>query len=207
METEEKRFKHEGTKILSDNPLIEKVTRTNTAVPITLYYLLGAIFLLIGIAYAKTGIIQSIALFFGGFLLFTFLEYAMHRWLFHMSTHTPFRKRIQYIMHGVHHEYPKDKDRLSMPIPASLFILFGLFLLFYILLHTSVFAFLAGVMYGYSTYLLVHYMVHAYAPPKNFMKVLWNNHAIHHYRGSNDSFGVSSPLWDYVFGTMPKKKK
>jgi sterol desaturase/sphingolipid hydroxylase (fatty acid hydroxylase superfamily) len=42
--------------------------------------------------------------------------------------------------------------------------------------------------------------------PKNFVGVLWTNHALHHYGDPHTMYGVSSPLWDYVFGTVYKKK-
>ena len=50
-------------------------------------------------------------------------------------------------------------------------------------------------------------MVHVYQPPKNFLKVLWINHSVHHYKHGEYVFGVSSPLWDYIYGTMKEKKK
>nr|MDQ3100449.1 sterol desaturase family protein [Bacteroidota bacterium] len=49
-----------------------------------------------------------------------------------------------------------------------------------------------------------------YSPPKNFLGVIWKHHNLHHYVGDTGAFGVSSPLWDHVFGTMPedpRKKK
>lgn len=64
--------------------------------------------------------------------------------------------------------------------------------------------FLPGFLVGYASYLGVHYIVHAFQPPKNFLKVLWVNHAIHHYKDPDVAFGVSTPIWDYVFGTAPK---
>jgi sterol desaturase/sphingolipid hydroxylase (fatty acid hydroxylase superfamily) len=70
-----------------------------------------------------------------------------------------------------------------------------------------VFAFLPGFLVGYASYLGVHYMVHAYQPPKNFLKTLWINHSIHHYKDGEIVFGVSSPLWDYIYGTMKEKPK
>jgi sterol desaturase/sphingolipid hydroxylase (fatty acid hydroxylase superfamily) len=57
---------------------------------------------------------------------------------------------------------------------------------------------------GYAGYLFVHYIVHAYPPPKNRLKQLWINHSVHHYKDGKKAFGVSPPLWDYVFGTMPE---
>jgi sterol desaturase/sphingolipid hydroxylase (fatty acid hydroxylase superfamily) len=58
---------------------------------------------------------------------------------------------------------------------------------------------------GYAGYLSIHYMVHSFQPPKNFLKILWINHGIHHYKNGEEVFGVSSPLWDYIYGTMVKK--
>jgi sterol desaturase/sphingolipid hydroxylase (fatty acid hydroxylase superfamily) len=60
---------------------------------------------------------------------------------------------------------------------------------------------------GYASYLVIHYIIHAYAPPKRGpFKILWINHAFHHYKDESVAFGVSSSLWDFVFGTLPKFK-
>jgi len=124
-----------------------------------------------------------------------------------MQPNKKWKRKAQYHMHGIHHEFPKDKDRLAMPPLLSAMLAMGFFLLFYSLMHTKVFGFLPGFMTGYASYLLVHYIIHAYPPPKNFFKELWVNHAIHHYKDDTVIFGVSSPLWDYIFGTTLKRKK
>jgi len=67
------------------------------------------------------------------------------------------------------------------------------------------YVFLPGFLMGYAGYLFVHYIVHAYQPPKNFFKILWIHHGIHHYKEPERAFGVSSPLWDLVFRTMPRR--
>jgi sterol desaturase/sphingolipid hydroxylase (fatty acid hydroxylase superfamily) len=103
----------------------------------------------------------------------------------------------------VHHEYPKDKGRLAMPPLVSVALALGLLYGFYQLIGEYTYAFLPGFIMGYAAYLFVHFAVHAYQPPKNFLKILWVNHGIHHYKDNNKAFGVSSPLWDIVFGTMP----
>jgi len=48
-------------------------------------------------------------------------------------------------------------------------------------------------------------MIHAMRPPKNFLNILWIHHSIHHYKDDTVAFGVSSPFWDYIMGTLPKK--
>ncbi len=120
-----------------------------------------------------------------------------------MSTHTSARKNFQYKFHGVHHDYPKDKDRLAMPPIVSVTISTILLFLFKLVIGDQVFAFLPGFLFGYAGYLFIHYLVHAYRPPKNFLKIFWVHHGIHHYRQGHKAFGVTSPLWDFVFRTMP----
>jgi sterol desaturase/sphingolipid hydroxylase (fatty acid hydroxylase superfamily) len=196
---------HTGTKNMFDNPVLEKLTRTNAFVPITMYYVIPVFLMIYGYLYASVPGVRLILLFLGGAFFFTFLEYMLHRYLFHMDTDTEFKKKLQYNIHGLHHDYPKDKDRLAMPLLASVTLAVVLYAFFYLIMGKNAYGFLAGVMVGYSTYLLVHYVVHAYPPPKNFLKNLWVNHAVHHYKEGEHAFGVSSPFWDYVFGTMPKK--
>jgi 4-hydroxysphinganine ceramide fatty acyl 2-hydroxylase len=197
--------KHSGTRNMFDNPALERLTRVNALIPITLYYVIPVFLCIYGIFYTSLSPLRLSLLFFGGAFFFTFLEYMLHRYLFHMSTDTELKKRIQYNIHGLHHDYPKDKDRLAMPLLASTLLAVFLFTLLYWTIGENVFGLLSGIMVGYSTYLLVHYVIHAYPPPKNFLKELWVHHAVHHYKEGNHAFGVSSPLWDYIFGTMPKK--
>lgn len=200
------KIKHSGTKKF-DNPIIDRLTRTHISIPVGIFIVFSAALLYYAILHTtlSPGIIP--ALFLAGFLFFTLLEYIAHRFLFHMNPSKEWKRKMQYNIHGVHHEYPKDKDRLAMPPPLSILLAGIFFTIFYLLLDTKVFAFLPGMMMGYASYLFVHYMVHAYPPPKNFFKLLWVNHAVHHYRDGKVVFGVSSPLWDYVFGTMPKDEK
>ena len=73
------------------------------------------------------GISVLIATGVGGWLFFTLFEYSMHRFFFHMKIGNAIKKRIQYTFHGVHHEYPNDKDRLAMPLPVSAGIAFSWF--------------------------------------------------------------------------------
>jgi sterol desaturase/sphingolipid hydroxylase (fatty acid hydroxylase superfamily) len=146
-----------------------------------------------------------IGLFFAGILGFTFTEYAVHRWVYHPPHGaSEAYKRATYKMHGMHHDYPKDKKRLAMPPIVAIVLATSLLFLFELVLGQYAFAYLAGFVVGYALYLMVHYIVHMYAPPRNFLRALWVNHSIHHYSENDILFGVSQPLWDYVFGTVPR---
>jgi sterol desaturase/sphingolipid hydroxylase (fatty acid hydroxylase superfamily) len=197
--------KHSGTKTVFDNPLLERLTRTHISVPISMFLIISTGLLYFAYLHTTLDAVLIPFLFLGGLLFFTLFEYLLHRYVFHMHPNSELKRKIQYNMHGIHHEFPKDKARLAMPPVLSIFFSSLFFVIFYVLMDTKVFGFLPGMLTGYAGYLFVHYTVHAYPPPKNIFKHLWINHSIHHYKDSKMVFGVSSPLWDYIFGTMPKK--
>jgi len=196
-----------GSAKMFQNQVLEKISRTHISIPLILFFSVASVSLYFAITTTSIGLGIGILLFLAGFFAFTFVEYMMHKHFFHMEPDTPIKDKLQYTVHGVHHDYPKDKDRLAMPPFVSLayaLIFYGVFTL---IMGDYALYFLPGFVIGYASYLGVHYMVHAYQPPKNFLKILWVNHAVHHYKDPDAAFGVSSPLWDYILGTMPKKDK
>lgn len=199
--------KNKGTKKLFNNPILEKLSRTHISVPLTIFMTYASSLLYWSITYTFLSAGTTTGLFFLGFISFTWVEYMVHRYVYHMSTYTEYRKKLQYKAHGAHHEFPKDKDRLAMPPLLSITISTILLLLLRLIMGDFTFAFLPGFLVGYAYYLSVHYMVHIYQPPKNFLKSLWINHSVHHYKDGEVVFGVSSPLWDYIFGTMRIRNK
>jgi sterol desaturase/sphingolipid hydroxylase (fatty acid hydroxylase superfamily) len=198
--------KNKGTQKLFKNPVLEKLTRTHIAIPVGIFFIFAFVLLYWSITHTDLSPATIIAMFVLGFLTFTWVEYKVHRHLFHMKTYTDIRAKLQYTIHGVHHEYPKDKDRLAMPPLLSVTIATVLLLLFRLVMGDLAFSFFPGFLVGYAAYLSIHYMVHAFAPPKNLFRMLWINHGTHHYKNGEMIYGVSSPLWDYIYGTMKEKK-
>jgi sterol desaturase/sphingolipid hydroxylase (fatty acid hydroxylase superfamily) len=143
-----------------------------------------------------------------GLFFWTFTEYTLHRFLFHFRPRTPAQEWISFHIHGVHHYQPQDKTRLVMPpvisIPLAL-IFYGLFQLIGNLLGLKLWIFpaLTGFIAGYLTYDLTHYATHHFPMRGRISKYLKRYHMQHHYKTPNARFGVSSPLWDIVFGTKP----
>ncbi len=185
------------------NPVLEKLSRTHISVPLTLFSIYSGALLYYSITYTDLSTVITGSLFALGLLAFTLTEYLMHRYVFHMATYSEWRKKIQYTSHGVHHEFPKDKTRLAMPPIVSVTLSTALLLLLRLVMGDLVFSFLPGFLMGYAGYLFVHYIIHSYQPPKNVFKILWIHHGIHHFKKNEKAFGVSSPLWDYIFQTMP----
>jgi sterol desaturase/sphingolipid hydroxylase (fatty acid hydroxylase superfamily) len=186
-----------GTKLLFQNSILEKLTRTHIAVPVCIFFAYATSLLFWSIYNTSLAWEAMVILFFLGLMSWTLTEYCLHRFLFHRALGS----RFQYTIHGVHHEFPKDKERLAMPPIVSIAIATSLLFLLNWLIGKSSFSFLAGFITGYALYLCVHYMIHTFPPPGNFLKVLWNNHNKHHYKNGKQLFGVSSPLWDYILGT------
>jgi sterol desaturase/sphingolipid hydroxylase (fatty acid hydroxylase superfamily) len=197
------RPKNKGQKVLFKNPILEKLTRTHIAVPISIFVIFSVSLIAYAFIYSSLPAYLIGVLFISGFLIFTLIEYFVHRYVFHMEPDTEMKEKLQYNFHGIHHEYPKDKGRLAMPPIVSVVLAVTLLYVFHSVIGEYTFAFLPGFVLGYASYLFVHYAVHAYQPPKNFLKILWVNHGIHHYKDHNKAFGVSSPLWDFVFRTLP----
>jgi len=146
-------------------------------------------------------------MFVAGMLFWTFFEYLMHRFVFHFVADSPRAQRFIYVLHGNHHEYPRDKERLFMPPVPSLIIASALFTLQYLVIGNNAFMFFPGFILGYLMYGTMHYAIHAWNPPFRWMKPLWRNHHLHHYKEQEKGFGVSTTIWDRVFGTMFDLKK
>lgn len=193
---------NKGTKRLFENPILERLTRTHISIPLIIFFCYAAGLLYWSVTHTTLSTGTTVGMFLLGMIFFTWVEYNVHRYFFHMKPTTERRAKIQYTAHGVHHEFPKDKDRLAMPPVLSITIATILLFIFRLILGDLVFSFLPGFLVGYAGYLSVHYMVHAFQPPKNIFKALWINHGTHHYKNGEVVFGVSSPLWDYIYRTM-----
>lgn len=189
-----------------ENPILDKLTNSHAFIPIAMLILFGIGFLYWGTQNTLLETGQFVVLVLVGILSWTLFEYLMHKYLYHMLPTNNIKGWIQYNMHGLHHEYPKDKSRLAMPPLLIVVIAFLFLFVFKLFMGEFTYGFAPGFLFGYAGYLCVHYIVHAFKPPKNSFKVLWVNHAIHHYKDPDVAFGVSSPLWDHVFRTLPKKK-
>jgi sterol desaturase/sphingolipid hydroxylase (fatty acid hydroxylase superfamily) len=198
---EKKKIHNKGQARLFKNKYLEMLTKTHPLVIWGMYIPIIGYFLY----YAHTEIGFSISavtiVFFIGMAFWSFFEYIAHRYIFHWISEKKSVQKFAYTLHGNHHEYPRDRQRLFMPpIPSLLFsaVLIGIF---YLVMREYMFAFYPGFILGYLLYASMHYAIHAWAPPFKWMKPLWRNHHLHHYKNEEKGFGVSSTVWDHVFGT------
>ena len=203
---------NKGQARLFKNQYLEYLTKTHPLVIWGMYIPIQAFMLYFSVTKLSFTVLQTTLTFVAGMFSWSLFEYTIHRFVFHFFAESERAKKIVYIIHGNHHEYPRDKERLFMPpVPSLLLaiIVFSIIYLFAYLFGVSgyVFAFFSGFLMGYLIYGTMHYAIHAWNPPFKWMKALWRNHHLHHYKNVELGFGVSSTLWDHIFGTMFDLKK
>ncbi len=149
--------------------------------------------------------------FLVGLFLWTLAEYTLHRFLFHHKPTSPRQERILFLFHGIHHAQPQVKTRLVMPLPVSIpaFVVFlaMFYSIFSVLLRSPqwVAPLMSGFLIGYLAYDLTHYAAHHFPMRSGYAKYIKRYHMQHHYKDTDTRFGVSSPVWDWVFRTQGAK--
>jgi dihydroceramide fatty acyl 2-hydroxylase len=192
---------------LFQNRLLDFFSRIHPSMPAIIFVPVvgGAIWLGADRGYGPLQIVLLVAV---GLLIWTLTEYWLHRLVFHWEPDHALGRRLHFIIHGVHHDHPNDRLRLVMP-PAVSVPLAALFLWAFILIFGTPAAYpiFAGLILGYLGYDYTHYHVHHHTPKTRLGRRLREQHMRHHFQDHRYGYGVSSPLWDVVFRTLPRKRR
>ncbi|HEY2636890.1 MAG TPA: sterol desaturase family protein [Solirubrobacteraceae bacterium] len=187
-----------------ENPVLDKLSRVHPSVPVFIF--VPTIALLVRYGIDRGGVGPALAWVAAGLVFWSLTEYWLHRLVFHFEPDHPLGARLHFIIHGVHHDHPNDRMRLVMP-PSVSVPLSALFLLaFYAVLGDGWLAFGGGFLAGYLVYDMTHYHVHHHKPRTALGKRLREQHMRHHFQDHERGYGVSTPIWDYVFGTVPVRR-
>lgn len=136
----------------------------------------------------------SIASIAAGLALWTLIEYAIHRFAFH-----------GFLPHYQHHEDPKDPRYIVSPLWLS----GSTSLLLWALLRIPAGSWarsgltLAAIVAGYLVYEAVHLRIHGREAGGRLLIALRKRHYYHHFADERYCYGVTTPLWDRVFGSRP----
>ncbi|ROL57745.1 fatty acid hydroxylase [Bacteroidetes/Chlorobi group bacterium Naka2016] len=191
---------------LFNSNFLEFFSKVPWYVPLAIYVPVVFYILYISLFNHSLSVLTTFLLFLFGIVSWTFVEYLLHRFVFHYQPKTKFGERLHFIFHGIHHSYPRDPLRLVMPPSVSIPLAFLFYFLFeWIFPNNWNLPFYAGFVVGYLVYDTTHYAIHHFPIKNKFFLKIKSHHMKHHYSDENTRFGVSSPLWDYVFGTVPKK--
>lgn len=199
-------IKNDGQGSVFENSFLEPFTKAPPYISATIYTL--TVIILLVIAY-QMQVVDSLwngaLIFFGAILFWTLFEYFAHRYFFHIDEYFPeseLASKLAYTFHGIHHEYPRDKERIIMPPVPGLMIVGILYVVFLFLLGDYAYIFMPGFVTGYLLYTRIHYLTHT-PPVPSYLKEQYRHHSLHHYKYPEKAFGISTKLWDRVFGTMP----
>ncbi|MFK2877041.1 sterol desaturase family protein [Rhodanobacter hydrolyticus] len=136
----------------------------------------------------------SALVFLLGLFIFSFIEYAFHRWLFHGAL------RLFERGHTVHHEQPLGYDSLPFFFPPAVVVLLAAALALALPAATALL--LSGaIALGYALYGFSHLVIHRRGRFNHPLVRKWAavHHVHHHHPDKN--YGVTSPLWDFLLGT------
>ena len=198
--------KDESVRLFKSN-FMEFFSKVHFTVPLIIYLPVIGFFLYRAIIF-QMSVWPIVGLVVAGIFIWTITEYTLHRFVFHYHPTSEIGKRLHFIMHGVHHDYPSDSLRLVLPPSVSIPLAVGFYFLFYAILGQVIVApFYAGFVIGYLFYDIGHYAIHHFKMNNKFWAIIKEHHMRHHYVDPNKGYGVSSPVWDYVMGTMFKPSK
>jgi hypothetical protein len=205
------------------NDLFERLSHVHPAVPHLIFLPVITVMFVIAARAGQTGG-QMALLFAGGALFWSLLEYVIHRFVFHppqwveeetravtaslapgeavIPALPTWRHRFYFLVHGVHHDYPNDSGRLVMPPSVSIPLAVVFYFLFQWAIGPLTPAAFAGLVSGYLVYDTTHYLTHHSAGKTSLGRYQKKRHFRHHYYDSTRNYGVSSPLWDLIWGTM-----
>lgn len=153
----------------------------------------------------------TVLIFIIGLIFFMFSEYVTHRFFFHIKApknklFLKFMKRIHYD----HHTYPDDLKLLFLPIWYSIPNLGTLCIIYFLISKDLIqtIAFGSGLVLMLLVYEWKHYVAHR--PIKPITKVgrqIKKLHILHHFKNENFWYGVSTPIFDGIFGTLKDEKE
>jgi len=184
------------------SPTLQYLARSNLPVILFVYTLL-----ICGLLYQASlnlTLLRIVILFGAGILAWTLLEYLIHRFVFHPAFSIKPLQQFQYFMHGYHHYKPTDLNRLVLPLVLTIPIVLIIYPLMKYSLGINANPLFAGFLLGYMIYDTIHYSVHRYNFRYGLGRYLKRYHFYHHFKANQQCFGVSSPLWDYIFLTKRK---
>ena len=194
---------------LFENPILEATTHVHPVIPLLVWspWVCYLYYLAVAEKGLGLGTITLVSLI--GLFIWTLTEYVLHRWVFHFPATGKWGKRFVFLFHGNHHDVPDDKTRLVFPpVPAIMimFLLWNFFALFVPELYMEVF--MGAFTIGYLCYDYIHYATHHFPMTSKVGRYLRKYHLQHHYQKKAAKYGVSNPLWDYVFRTVdgPEEK-
>lgn len=152
-------------------------------------------------AFRSASVLQAVSGIVGGLLIWILFEYCAHRYIFHLELRSAVGKHLIFLIHGNHHQDPKDPLRSIMPLTVSLPL--GCLIWFacrFSGLH-EYWAVFSGIAMGYTIYDSVHWACHQRASRNWVTRLLRKHHLLHHYAHKHGNYATTAPFLDRLFNT------
>jgi sterol desaturase/sphingolipid hydroxylase (fatty acid hydroxylase superfamily) len=134
-----------------------------------------------------------------GVLTWTLLEYLIHRFLGHEPKTRPNPFATEHVRHHSEGDYFAPAWKKALAALAFLAVLLPPALWIAGAAHGG--AYVAGLIGFYVTYEVLHRREHTHAGFTAYGRWARRHHFAHHYADTRFNHGVTTPLWDIVFGT------
>jgi len=191
---------YQGTMTVFANPWLEKQTHMSPQLILSLWLPVALAVIIAARLWQglHPGVVAGWTL--AGLGLWTLVEYGLHRIIFHNIPRSVGGQKFHFLAHGIHHLDPNDASRLVFPPLAALGLAVIIYTPLELLLPTGkALALFGGIMLGYLSYDMSHYLSHHHKTNIGWLHFLKRYHLAHHFRDHESRFGVSNPLWDIVF--------
>jgi sterol desaturase/sphingolipid hydroxylase (fatty acid hydroxylase superfamily) len=174
--------------------------------PFSPFYLYTGVVLCLGLVVAWAGFFSwsIVPLLTIGLFSWSVFEYVMHRFIFHYDAQSRLGRKFLYHAHVSHHDNPVAKGGLSSSLILGAPIGIAYWILAWAMTGSWAVAswLFIGLVAGFFSYKWVHFQCHHRRSRVRLLRYLRHYHLLHHYKTPELRFGVTSPLFDLVFGTF-----
>lgn len=152
---------------------------------------------------------SAAALVCAGLLTWGLYEYATHRWVLHREPRAQGFNLPGNLTHLRHHADPNSLQRLNVQLNESVPVCVVYYLLAWALTGSWQAAahLFTGLIAGYFFYEYLDFQAHHGTSRGRLTRYFRKYHLQHHHHDATVRFGVTSPLFDYLFGTFHIEKK
>ena len=137
---------------------------------------------------------------FLGVTSWTFAEYMLHRYLGHDKRTWPNGFATEHTRHHSQGNYFAPTSKKVIAALGALAVVAPVAIAFVGVREGAIFS---GAFVGmYVTYEVLHRRAHTHAGAGPYGRFLRRHHFHHHFGNPKSNHGVTSPVWDHVFGTL-----
>lgn len=182
--------------------LLVTISALKQFIPLYIYAVVGYLLCFL-VAGKELSTLTIILLLSAGFLSWSLIEYALHRFIFHYDARSGWLRKLLYQAHISHHDNPDGTGRHFASLLLSAPIATAYWSIAWIATGSIAMAsyLFVGMAAGYCTYEWLHFQCHHGRSRLRVLRYLRKYHLLHHHRTPDLRFGVTSPLLDLVFGT------